>query len=222
MKNQSKLKNIYSFLHNRYLFLPILLISLWIPTLAVESYASNPKRLQEGIAEEIIRFHVIANSNSDEDQNLKYKVKDSLVHALSPYLKDAKDINEARAIIEDKMPFIQSVARKAIKNNGYTYKVSSTLLTCYFPIKVYGDYTFPPGPYEALQVKIGDAQGKNWWCVMFPPLCFVDETYSIVEKDCDEKLEYLLTDEELEAIKEKKVPIKIKLKLLESIKKLFA
>ena len=88
-------------------------------------------------------------------------------------------------------------------------------------MKVYGDYALPPGNYEALQVRIGDAQGQNWWCVMFPPLCFVDETYSIVSEDSEKKLKYLLTDDELDYIKANKVPVKIRFKLFDFIKKHF-
>lgn len=199
----------------------ILLILSWILTQAVQIYATNPKKLQEGIASEIVRFHVIANSDSDEDQHLKYQVKDTLVQSLHPYLKDVKDINEAQNIINEQLPYIRYVAEQVIEENGYSYPVIASLSACYFPMKVYGEYTFPPGTYDALQVRIGDAQGQNWWCVMFPPLCFVDETYSIIDEDSEEKLKHLLTEEEFEELKNSKVPIKIKFKLLEAIKKLF-
>lgn len=231
----SKLRNkiIFNSLHNKFLlsdrdnhrirvvFLIVLLVSSWVLSQAVRINAEHNEGLQEGIAKEIIRFHVIANSDSDEDQYLKYQLKDALVQALSPHLKDASTLEEAQAILLDKLPFIQEEAYKVIEDKGYTYSISASLSTCYFPMKVYGDYTFPPGTYEALQVKIGDAQGKNWWCVMFPPLCFVDETYSIVDEESEEKLKHLLTEEEYEALKCKKVPIKIKFKLFKIIKKFF-
>lgn len=205
----------------RVLFLILLLLSSWFLNQAVQIYASDPKRIQEGIADEIIRFHVIANSDSHEDQLLKYQVKDALVEALHPYLKDSENIEESRDILISKLPFIEAIANKLIRDKGYTYSVSASISSSYFPMKVYGDYSFPPGVYEALQIRIGDAKGKNWWCVMFPPLCFVDETYSIVDEDSEEKLKYLLTEEEFESLKNDKVPVKIKLKLLEAIKKLF-
>lgn len=205
----------------RVLFLIFLLLSSWFLNQAVQIYASDPKRIQEGIADEIIRFHVIANSDSHEDQLLKYQVKDALVEALYPYLKDSKNIEESRDILISKLPFIEAIANQLIRDKGYTYSVSASISFSYFPMKVYGDYSFPPGVYEALQIRIGDAKGKNWWCVMFPPLCFVDETYSIVDEDSEEKLKYLLTEEEFESLKNDKVPVKIKLKLLEAIKKLF-
>lgn len=178
-------------------------------------------QLQEGIAHEIIRFHVIANSDSSKDQALKLKVKEALVEKMAVYLSKAKDIEEAREIIGSKLTTLQITAQELITYNGFDYPVAVTLEPCYFPIKVYGNYTFPAGTYEALRVQIGEAKGQNWWCVMFPPLCFVDETYSIVDEETDQQLKFLLTEEEYEALRSKKVPVKAKFKLWEYIKKLF-
>lgn len=201
--------------------LSAVLIILWVLTYLVQLHTIYRQKLQEKVAENIIRFHVIANSDSSEDQDLKYRVKDALINTLYPYFEGIDNIDDARAVLEDKLPLIKDVASQVIKDNGYAYPVSVSFTTCYFPMKIYGDYTFPPGNYEALQVRIGNAQGKNWWCVIFPPLCFVDETYSIVSEDSEKKLNYLLTDEELELLKSHKIPVKIKFKLFEYIKKLF-
>jgi len=201
--------------------LSAVLVILWILTYLVQLHTVNPKKLQAKMADNIIRFHVIANSDSKEDQLLKYRVRDALIDTLYPYFKDVNNINDARTVLADKLSLIEDVAGQVIRENGYTYPVAASFTTCYFPMKVYGDYTFPPGVYEALQVRIGKAQGKNWWCVMFPPLCFVDETYSIITEDSEKKLEYLLTDDELDLIKSQKMPVKIKFKLVEFIKGLF-
>lgn len=171
---------------------------------------------------DIIRFHVIANSDSKDDQQLKYEVKDALVKLLKPCLGHARDVDEARAIIGEMLPAIRETAERVISENGYDYPVTASLASSYFPMKVYGDYTFPPGNYEALQVRIGDAEGKNWWCVMFPPLCLVDETYNIVDEEGDKKLQLLLDEDEYEALLEKDVPVKVKFKLWKYIKKLFS
>jgi len=178
--------------------------------------------IQEGIADSIIRFHVIANSDSDEDQSLKIKVKDTLVKSLSPVLGNTASIDEARNILLDHLDSIQETAEAVIKEEGYNYSVDVSLEDCYFPLKVYGDCTFPPGIYEALRVRIGEAKGKNWWCVMFPPLCFVDETYSVVDEKTDAQLKHLLTEEEYETLVKQKKPVKVKFKLWESIKDLFS
>ncbi len=192
-------------------------ITMWL----VKENSINNATFQTGIAEDIIRFHVIANSDSKEDQALKLIVKNTLVTSLSPYLSDADTIEQARNILSDKLSYIQELAETTIRQNGYHYSVTVTLEDCYFPLKIYGDYNFPPGTYEALRVQIGEAEGKNWWCVMFPPLCFVDETYSIVDETSQQKLKHLLTEEEYNTLVDKKVPVKIKFKLLEALKDLF-
>ena len=193
-------------------------VSMWL----VKANAVNKPNLQEGIAEDIIRFHVIANSDSVKDQNLKLNVKDSLVHALSPILDNTNSITDARTVLSEQLSFIQQTAEQTVKENGYEYPVKVSLESCYFPVKRYGDYTFPSGNYEALRVQIGSAEGKNWWCVMFPPLCFVDETYGIVDNQSKDKLRHMLTEEEYNTLINQKKPIKVKFKLWESIKKLFS
>lgn len=202
------------------LFLLILIfcaVSMWL----VKANALHNTRIQEGIAKDIIRFHVIANSDSEEDQALKLKVKDKLVESLSPMLKNAASITEARSVITHHLSSIQSTAEEVIREYGYYYPIKVSLEKCYFPLKIYGNCTFPPGIYEALRVRIGAAEGKNWWCVMFPPLCFVDETYSIVDNKTDQKLKHLLTEEEYDTLIHQKKSIKIKFKLWGEIKKLF-
>ena len=205
-----------------YKFLLGILIISWACTCIIRVHAANDTSLQEGIAEEVIRFHVIANSDSTEDQQLKLKVKEELVKKLSPKLKDITDIAKGRAVIEAELPAIRAAAEQIITEQGYSYPVLVSLESVYFPMKQYGDYTFPPGNYEALRVQIGKATGKNWWCVMFPPLCFVDETYSIVDPEAEDQLKVLLTEEEYDVLKDKKVPVKYKSKLWGSIKKLFS
>lgn len=201
---------------NKFLFLFIILFCAGT-MMVVKTNALHNTEIQEGIAKEIIRFHVIANSDSNKDQALKLKVKDQLVKKLSPLLKNASSIGEARAIIKKNEDLIQKVAIDTIKKNGYDYTVKVSLGKTYFPLKLYGNYSFPPGYYEALRVQIGDAQGKNWWCVMFPPLCFVDETYSIVDEETNQKLKHLLTKEEYDTLITQH-PIKIKFKLWETLK----
>lgn len=200
----------------------VFLIIIGTLTYLIQLHTAATINLQENIAKNIIRFHVIANSDSKEDQYLKYEVKNALIKALYPNFKNINSVEEARSIIKSSIPLIEDVASQVIKSHGYSYPVTASLTTNYFPMKVYGDYAFPPGKYEALQVRIGNAQGQNWWCVMFPPLCFVDETYSIVSEDSEKKLEYLLTDDELDFIQTKKIPVKIRFKLLDILKSIIS
>lgn len=198
----------------------VLVLLLAFPSLIIKTYAMDKQSIQAEIAGEIIRFHVIANSDSAEDQALKLAVKNALVEGLAPYLNQVSSIEAARELLLNKIPFIKELAQDTVSLQGYSYPVEASLEECYFPLKLYGEYAFPPGYYEALKVEIGDAKGKNWWCVMFPPLCFVDETYSIVDESSGKKLQHLLTEDEYEALKIKKTPVKIKFKLFELIKKL--
>lgn len=201
--------------------LMLILLFAAISTCYINTSAKADTSIQEGIASKVLRFHVIANSDSEEDQNLKLTVKEALVNNLTPQLKDINDINEVKAIVTEQLDTIRTIAENIIRQQGYDYSVTVSLEKCYFPLKIYGNYAFPPGYYEALRVRIGNAEGRNWWCVMFPPLCFVDETYSIVDENSKEKLLTLLSDEEYDSLISGKTPVKVKFKLVEKIKDLF-
>lgn len=193
-----------------------------LSSMILKANAMSNKDVQAGIAEEIIRFHVIANSDSNEDQELKLIVKDTLVKTLSPLLRNTASKEEARAVLMEQMDFMKELAEKTIKQQGYNYNVNVTIDKVYFPLKIYGEYSFPPGYYDALRVMIGKAEGKNWWCVMFPPLCFVDETYNIVDEESGDQLKHMLSDDEYDALfSKKKTTVKVKFKLWDTIKDLF-
>lgn len=135
------------------------------------------------VKDSLIRFHVIANSDSDEDQKLKLKVRDEVIDYLYPYLSNSQSLDESRQIIKRNMDKVHEIAEQVIKQNNYSYSVATQLSRENFPEKSYGNIILPQGNYEAFRVIIGSGQGKNWWCVMFPPLCFVDESKAQVEYD---------------------------------------
>lgn len=162
--------------------------------------AATSTKIQAGIAEEIIRFHVLANSDSDADQDLKMTVKENVVAYMSELLADAQSIDETRACIKAHLSDIEEYAAKVISENGYEYAVTAELTTCYFPMKSYGDCTFPAGDYEALRVCIGKAAGKNWWCVLYPNLCFIDSIHAVVPEEQKEELKNILTEEEYNSL----------------------
>ncbi|MGN0378856.1 MAG: stage II sporulation protein R [Butyrivibrio sp.] len=161
---------------------------------------SQEYRIQKEIADNIIRFHIRAASDSEEDQRLKLKVKDAVVKYMKGQLADADSLDEARNILYDDTDSIRELALKVIKDEGYAYDVNVYFERSYFPMKTYGDMSFPPGEYEAFRVDIGEADGKNWWCVLFPPLCFVDQTYTIVPDDTKNMFRNVLSDEAYDAI----------------------
>ena len=161
---------------------------------------SRAYRIQKEIADNIIRFHVRAASDSEEDQRLKLEVKDTVISYMRQELSDADSLDEARNILYDDTEEIKRIASEVIRNKGYEYDVSVYFERSYFPMKTYADMSFPPGEYEAFRVDIGNAQGKNWWCVLFPPLCFVDQTVAVVPDDTREKFRDVLPDEAYNAV----------------------
>lgn len=192
--------------------------------LIIQSFNSSTNRtqLQEGIASEVLRFHVIANSDSAEDQAVKLQIKNTLTKALEPTLKNAKNIEEARALLNESLSNMEVLSNQIIKENGYNYTATASIERGYFPLKVYGDFSLPPGEYEAVRIELGSATGQNWWCIMFPPLCFVDSTYSVVPDTSKEQLKYVLTDDEYEAVFYKKeVSVKVKFKIFSWLEGLF-
>lgn len=182
-------------------FLPLLFIAIifvFIGTYLTKQ--TDTYKIQKEIADSIIRFHVRANSDSEEDQELKILVKNRIVQFLEIELQSAASLDEARNILYDVKDEIADIALEVIREEGYEYNVNVYFEQSYFPMKVYGDMSFPPGEYEAFRVDIGDAYGKNWWCVLYPPLCFVDSTYSVVPDDTKSQFQDVLSDEAYRAI----------------------
>lgn len=177
----------------------------------VRSQTRSVETIQQGIAEEIIRFHVLANSDSEEDQKLKLKVKDAVLYKLQTELEGIKDIEETRNVIWNHMEEIKQTAEKVIQQEGYDYSVTVKLEPYDFPAKTYGDCTFPAGTYEALRICIGKAEGKNWWCVVFPNLCFTDTVHAVLPEEEKQELKNVLTEEEYEYLFEEETPVKLKL-----------
>ena len=143
----------------------------------------------EEVADKLIRFHVIANSDSEEDQALKLKVRDRIIDKMSSKLENVDNLDEARKILNSSIEEVNNIAKDVIIEEGFNYDVYTMLSNENFPDKIYGDYIFPQGNYEAYRVIIGSGEGQNWWCVMFPPLCFIDESKNIVDtKILDENI----------------------------------
>lgn len=121
---------------------------------------------------EYLRIHVRANSNAESDQAVKYAVRDEIVQQLTPILKDCHSKAEAREKLRANLALITGTAKSVLENHGYNYGAKSTLRFEEFPTRVYNSLTLPSGCYEALIVELGEGKGDNWWCVVYPPLCF--------------------------------------------------
>ncbi len=187
------------------------------------SYIFNSDNSSEAYKDKLIRLHVLANSDSPEDQELKLKVRDKIIADMNDKLRNSKSIDETREIVKNNIEEIKGIALKEIEFNEKDYQVSVSLDKQNFPTKSYGGFTLPAGEYEALRVVIGDGKGQNWWCVMFPPLCFIDITNGLTDGKTKDELRKVLTEEEFNMILSTKdsgeMPIILKSKVLELIEK---
>lgn len=200
----------------------ILIVMLFIMYFFICAF-SYSKAVSADIANSVFRLHVIANSNSVDDQNLKYLVRDELLKYMNEISKDATSKEEAIQLAKDNLNSFYTIAQKIISENGYDYSVKIYIGKSDFPTKYYGDIALPAGNYDSLKVEIGSAKGENWWCVMFPPLCFVDVTSGIVPQESKELIKDNLSSEEYMVIsnnnKNNTVQFKFKvLELFQSIK----
>ena len=152
--------------------------------------------MQEHLAREVLRFHVLANSDSDEDQALKLKVRDAVLAFLEKNMPVTSDVDETAAWMRANIDAIEEVSRETVTAEGAEYPVSAAVTTCWFPDKSYGDVTFPAGNYKSLRIEVGAAEGRNWWCVLYPGLCFLDTTNAVVPDEGKQKLKNVLTEEE--------------------------
>lgn len=142
---------------------------------------------------QVLRVHILANSDSDEDQSLKLKVRDAVITAGAGILDGAADGESAQKQVREALPFLQQAAQQCVYDNGYTYEVQAQLTNMYFTTRTYDSGTFPAGYYDAVRFTIGEGQGKNWWCVMYPPLC----VSAAMDKD---SLSDVLTDTQTDVV----------------------
>ena len=172
--------------------------------------------VSNNLSDAVFRLHVLANSDSAEDQALKLKVRDSLLNYMNDICSNCTTKEEAISLANENKKNFQQIAEQTISENGYNYPVKINIDNFYFPTKNYGDITLPAGFYDALRVEIGEAKGKNWWCVMFPSLCFIDVSSGIVDDSAKENLEKNLEEESYSIISDKNnSEIKLKFKLIE-------
>ena len=194
----------------------------------MSSFISDGIKLEE-LRGSVLRLHILANSDSAEDQRLKLMVRDELLG--SGMFSGAADLSEAERIAEEKLPEIVQTAEKVLRRNGCCDNVTAELADVDFDERVYGDITMPAGRYKALRIKIGTANGHNWWCVMYPPLCLpaaCEMTEIAEEKDSEEKTvtddkeaeEECFDEKELDILKKPK-KYKLKFALWDKIKSVF-
>ena len=200
-----------------FIFILTILIFLYI-TLLSFNYS---QAISTNLSDSVFRLHIIANSDSSADQELKLKVRDNIIKYMNTLTASSSNKSEVISIASNHLNSFKEIALNTIKENGYNYNVNVEIGNFYFPTKTYGDISFPSGNYDALKIEIGEAIGQNWWCVLFPPLCFVNSSTGIIPDDSKNTLKDTINSESYEIINEgnssndNTSDIKIKYKIIE-------
>jgi stage II sporulation protein R len=150
--------------------------------LTATSFAASPRSDATEWSSRVVRLHVLAHSDSDEDQALKLAVRDAILAQVTPLFASAKSRDEALQTLRSRLPEVEATAQEVIRKAGKSYAIRSEIGQFAFPDRLYGDLFLPAGEYQALRLVIGEGKGANWWCVLFPPLCFTDWTRGIVRQ----------------------------------------
>jgi len=177
------------------------------------------EKINEDLSNSIIRLHIVANSDSDEDQALKYRIRDAVIAYMQERMDELKDKENAKTYVAGNINELESVANSIIVSEGLSGVAKVSFGKFPFPTKKYGSIALPAGYYEALKIEIGNAEGRNWWCVMFPPLCFVNDTRGDMDEESMALLKNELSEKELDIILSadsgNEIPVEIKFKIVE-------
>lgn len=178
----------------------LFLVSLIMGVCATSTLQAYSRRVMADISSNVVRFHVIANSDTKEDQELKLKVRDGIINYLEPVLSEVSDVEETKRIIGENISKIEEEAEKIVKKYGYTYSVTASIDKFDFPTKEYENAQFPKGKYDALRIVIGSGGGQNWWCVLYPQLCFSQSNNGTLPAESETKLKNVLAEDEYNMI----------------------
>ncbi|MED4456043.1 stage II sporulation protein R [Metabacillus fastidiosus] len=206
-----------------------LLLTGTVGSLYGQSIAAADANEPVVIPDEAIRLRILANSDSDEDQALKRKVRDEVNKEITKWVEKLTSIEAARKLISDRLPEIERIVEDVMKEEELVQSYNVDFDNVSFPTKLYGDYIYPAGEYEAILITLGEGNGANWWCVLFPPLCFLDFSTgaavkaegneAAAENDSEkmkEQVTSIVIDEE-----EKKEEVEVKFFLVEWFEGLF-
>ena len=199
----------------------ILILTILIFLYIVLLSFNYSQAISYNLSDSVFRLHIIANSDSSADQELKLKVRDKIIEYMNTLTSNSSDKKDVISMVNNHLDSFKEIALNTIKENGYNYDVNIEIGNFHFPTKSYGDISFPAGNYNALKIEIGDAIGQNWWCVLFPPLCFVNSSTGVVPDDSKNTLKENINSESYEIISEgnnsndNTSDIKIKFKIIE-------
>ncbi|HEY8364103.1 MAG TPA: stage II sporulation protein R [Haloplasmataceae bacterium] len=171
-----------------------LLILLFAILISMNNKINFAQPINSSIPEEAIRLRIVANSNSEFDQNLKLQVRDKVIEVITPIIKDITDPNEARLEIYHHMDDVKEAVECVLQENGIEMDYYAEYGITYFPEKVYNNKLYPAGKYESVYIKLGEGEGDNWWCVLFPSLCLVDLATNGGNVDTEIKYSFLIVE----------------------------
>lgn len=161
------------------------------------------KNMQTQLSQEVFRFHVLADSDSHDAQKVKLKVRDRILEYMKESMPGSAEIFGAdqtkQWAMEHTLEF-KRIAEETIREEGFFYGAKAEVVTCYFPEKRYGEVVFPEGYYEALRICLGKAKGRNWWCCLYPNLCFKSATRVVVDEEGQDQLKSVLSPDEYEMV----------------------
>ena len=183
-----------------------------IITVSVTAYSDS---IQSDIAQNILRLHILANSDSEEDQKLKLQVRDRLLREGKEIFDGSVSAEDAERLLAENREKLLNAAQDEIEKLGYDYDVTLKTGEYDFPAKEYGNIILPAGTYRAVRVEIGKAEGKNWWCVMFPPLCFVDASVGVADTESMELLKNNMSDQSFELIADDTPSVEVRFKIVD-------
>ena len=195
----------------KYIFIILSLLFCFI-FISISSYAHT---VSGNLSDNFFRLHILANSDSKSDQDLKLKVRDAMIEYMNLQNFSNSTKEEILSFVENNLESYKLIAEKVISEEGFDYPVSVEVGNFHFPTKIYGNISLPSGYYDALRINIGNAEGENWWCSLFPPLCFVDISSGVIDENSKNNLKENLSDEEFAIITSSSEKIKLKFKLLE-------
>ncbi len=197
--------------------LKIILSAIIIGVIVTASYTLQAYSTEtvNSISNKIVRFRVLANSNKDYDQALKLIVKDSVINHFESDIKGFTNKNDALYTFNSKLDEIEAYATNIVKSYGYNYRVTAKIEKSTFPTRHYGNISLPSGEYTTLVIEIGNSLGDNWWCVMYPPLCFIDETIETIPTELDNELQTALHHDEYNLIAKDELQYNVKFKIVE-------
>ena len=196
-------------------FKKIILISALFILFFIINANSYAKTISHQLSSTFFRLHILANSNSVEDQNLKLKVRDNIINYINKITLNENNKNAVIKIYKNHIEDLKKIAQQTIYDNGYNYNVNISIGNFYFPTKKYENISLPAGEYDALRIEIGDAVGENWWCSLFPPLCFIDISSGVLDSEGEKYLKENLSNEEFSIITSNSKKVKFKFKLVE-------